>query len=68
MIRSNIVSQTKSAASTYCILVAPLLIENNLDVLVDRILVVDVHEKTQLKRAMLRDNNSEEEIKAIPKR
>jgi dephospho-CoA kinase len=65
LIRSNIVRQTKAAASTYCILVAPLLIENNLNVLVDRVLVVDVHEKTQLNRAMLRDNNSEEEIKAI---
>jgi dephospho-CoA kinase len=65
LIRANIVSQTKGASSPYCILVAPLLIENNLLALIDRVLVIDVNETTQLKRAMLRDNNTEEEIKAI---
>jgi len=65
LIRANIISQTKEATSPYCILVAPLLIENNLIPLVDRVLVVDVIESTQLKRAMLRDSNSEKEIKAI---
>ncbi len=65
LIRANIVSQTKAATSPYCILVAPLLIENNLHALVDRVLVIDVNEAIQLKRAMLRDNNSEKEIKAI---
>jgi len=65
LIRASIVSQTKAATSPYCILVAPLLIENNLHALVNRILVVDVKETTQLKRAMLRDNSSEKEIKAI---
>ncbi len=65
LIRASIISQTKRATSRYCILVAPLLIENNLFHLVDRVLVVDVNEVTQLKRAMLRDNNSEKEIKAI---
>ena len=65
LIRLNIVRQTKAAKSPYCILVAPLLIENNLLELVDRVLIVDVSEKTQLARTLLRDNSSPNEIKAI---
>lgn len=65
LIRNNIVNQTKAASSDYCILVAPLLIENNLNQLVDRVLVVDVNEKNQIKRTMLRDNSSEKVVKAI---
>jgi len=65
LIRNNIVKQTKEAKSTYCILVAPLLIENNLFELVDRVLIVDVSETTQIARTLLRDNSSEQEIKAI---
>ncbi len=65
LIRQNIVSQTKAATSRYCILVAPLLIENNLQGLVDRVLVIDVSEQTQLSRAMQRDNSTEKEISTI---
>jgi len=65
LIRTTIVSQTQSAKSAYCILVAPLLIENNLHKLVNRVLVVDVSEETQLQRTLLRDSSSEKEIKAI---
>jgi len=65
LIRTNILTQTTSAKSLYCILVAPLLIENNLHELVDRVLVVDVSEKTQLERTLLRDTSSKKEIKAI---
>ncbi len=65
LIRHNIVEQTKEAKSEYCILVAPLLIENNLLELVDRVLIVDVSETTQISRTLLRDNSSEQEIKAI---
>jgi len=65
LIRNNIVEQTKEAKSEYCILVAPLLIENNLLELVDRVLIVDVSETTQISRTLLRDNSSEQEIKAI---
>lgn len=65
IIRSSIIEQTQSAVGEYCILVAPLLVENNLLALVDRVLVIDVDESTQLKRAMLRDNSSQESIKAI---
>jgi dephospho-CoA kinase len=65
LIRASIIEKTLQARSPYCILVAPLLIENNLLQLVNRVLVVDVSEATQLQRAMRRDDNSAQEIKAI---
>jgi dephospho-CoA kinase len=65
LIRFNIVKQTKEAKSAYCILVAPLLIENNLLELIDRLLIVDVSETTQISRTLLRDCSSEQEVKAI---
>jgi len=65
LIRLGIVDKTKTAKSPYCILVAPLLIENNLLALVDRVLIVDVSEATQLARTLRRDSSSTKEIKAI---
>lgn len=66
LIRDEIIKQTSSAQSPYCILVAPLLIENELLHLVDKVLVVDVDESTQIKRTLKRDTKStEQEIKAI---
>ena len=43
----------------------PLLIENNLQTLVDRILVVDVDLKTQIARTMARDKVSEQQVRSI---
>jgi len=65
LIREQIVSQAKASLSPYCIVVAPLLIENNLTTLVNRVLVIDVKESTQIARSMQRDNNSKEQIQAI---
>ena len=65
LIREKIVSQANISKSPYCIIVAPLLIENNLTTLVNRVLVVDVKESTQIQRSMQRDSNSKEEIQAI---
>ena len=66
IIRRKITMQTRTAQSPYCVLVAPLLLENNLLGLVDRVLVVDVSEATQLKRTLARDKTSSAaEIKAI---
>ncbi len=65
LIRTEVISQTHAADSPYCLLVAPLLIENNLLPLVNRVLVVDVSEATQLTRTLQRDTSSAEEIKAI---
>jgi len=65
LIRQKILEQCKDAKSKYCILVAPLLIENNLLQLVDRVLVVDVSETIQLERTLQRDSSNEEELRSI---
>lgn len=65
LIRDEIISQALSATSKYCIISAPLLIENKLTNLVNRVLVVDVTETTQLKRTTSRDNNTIEQVQAI---
>ena len=65
LIRARIVEQTVKATSNYCLLVAPLLIENNLLPLVDRLLVIDVAEASQIERTMKRDNSTLTEVKAI---
>ena len=65
LIRAQLIEQIKNARSDYCLLVAPLLIENNLTTLVNRVLVIDVSETTQIKRTTRRDNNSVEQVQAI---
>ena len=65
LIRSRIVEQTVKATSDYCLLVAPLLIENSLLSLVDRLIVIDVTEPSQIERTMKRDNSTLTEVKAI---
>ena len=65
LIREQILSQAKASLSPYCIVVAPLLIENNLIPLVNRVLVIDVKESTQIERSTQRDSNSKEQIQAI---
>lgn len=55
LIREEMIAQTRMASSQYCILSIPLLVENNLTAMVDRVLVVDVDESLQLTRASERD-------------
>lgn len=55
----------ENTTSPYNILVSPLLIEAKQYKLVNRILVVDTPEATQIARSMQRDNNSAQQIKAI---
>jgi dephospho-CoA kinase len=62
LIRQTMLKEIEQSKSVYCLLVAPLLIENNLQGLVDRILVVDINEDEQIRRAVLRDPSSKEEI------
>ena len=62
MIRQIMLKGIEQSKSAYCLLVAPLLIENNLQGLVDCILVVDINEDEQIRRAVLRDPSSKEEI------
>ncbi len=52
-------------STPYCILSIPLLIETNNTSLVDRILVVDMPEDLQRRRAMKRDNLSARAFEAI---
>lgn len=51
--------------SPWCLWVVPLLVENNLQHLADRVLVVDVDRETQLTRTMARDNISREQAEHI---
>jgi dephospho-CoA kinase len=54
-----------NAAGSYAILESPLLLETSQHTLVDRVLVVDVSEATQVARAARRDGNDEAQIRAI---
>lgn len=64
-IREAIERELYQAKTPYVILSAPLLLENGLDKLVSRVLVVDVPEETQLSRASSRDGVSVSQIGAI---
>jgi len=65
LIRDTIIVQLKNTTSPYCILVAPLLLENNMQTLVSRVLVVDTDTATQIKRTVLRDHTDTAQAEAI---
>ncbi len=65
LIREEMLRQLSLAQSEYVILVAPLLVENQLQYLANRILVVDVLEQTQINRTVNRDKVNQEQVKAI---
>lgn len=65
LINTEIRYQLTASTSIYSILESPLLLETKQYELVDRIVVVDVSEMTQIERASLRDNNDAQQIKAI---
>jgi len=64
-IRHEMLRQLAAQRMPYCIFMVPLLIENKLTALCQRILVVDVSEQTQMTRASQRDNNQLALIKSI---
>ncbi|MDP0328561.1 dephospho-CoA kinase [Glaesserella parasuis] len=64
-IHTEMLKQLNESRSPYVIWVVPLLIENQLMALCDRILVVDVLPEIQLERAMKRDKSNVEMIKSI---
>lgn len=64
-IRAEMLQQLQQQTAEYVLFVVPLLIENKLTVLCDRILVVDVSPEIQLQRASMRDNNNPELIQRI---
>jgi dephospho-CoA kinase len=65
LIRQNILNELSLALGDYCILSAPLLLENNLQALVNRVLVIDVSVETQLSRTCQRDSSNQQEVNAI---
>ena len=64
-IRERMKKQLAEQTAPYTLFVVPLLIENKLTALCDRILVVDVSPQTQLARSSQRDNNNFEQIQRI---
>ncbi|MBI4357056.1 MAG: dephospho-CoA kinase [Gammaproteobacteria bacterium] len=71
LIRAEMFSRMSHLSSPYCIIVIPLLTEtqdkNLIKDLIDRVLVVDVPERLQTKRVMVRDHLKAAEARAILK-
>ena len=55
----------QSLTAPYAIVVIPLLLESGQDNMVDRILVVDCEESSQIKRVQKRSNLTEHQIRQI---
>jgi dephospho-CoA kinase len=64
-IRDAALQQAALAPGPYVIIVVPLLFESPMKDAMDRILVVDCTEETQLRRLTERDNESEEQARRI---
>ncbi|MEK7206931.1 MAG: dephospho-CoA kinase [Pseudomonadota bacterium] len=64
-IRDEVRKQLGGIDKPYCLVVVPLLIESGFTDLVDRILVVDADEKTQIERTKARSRMSEPGIRTI---
>ncbi|CDT19586.1 dephospho-CoA kinase [Vibrio coralliirubri] len=67
MIRDKIDSDLSKITSPYGLLVAPLLVENQMQGMADRVLIVDVPAEVQIERTMSRDNVSREQVASILK-
>ena len=67
MIRDKIDSDLSKITSPYGLLVAPLLVENQMQGMTDRVLIVDVPAEVQIERTMSRDNVSREQVASILK-
>ncbi|KFZ31246.1 dephospho-CoA kinase [Pseudidiomarina salinarum] len=65
LIRQKLLEQLEQARSPYVILSAPLLIENKLTALCDRVLLVDVSPAVQRERTVARDQVSSAQVDAI---
>ncbi|AIW13032.1 dephospho-CoA kinase [Vibrio tubiashii] len=65
MIRTKMLSELAKVQSEYALLVIPLMVENNLQALADKVLVVDVEEQTQIQRTVERDQVDAVQAKAI---
>ncbi|ALS99639.1 dephospho-CoA kinase [Lacimicrobium alkaliphilum] len=65
LIRHELIKQAREAPSEYAILAVPLLVENQLNKLTDRTLVIDVEPQRQLERVVSRDRVSEQQVRNI---
>lgn len=65
LIHDRIVQRIDACQSPYCILASPLLLETSQHQLVNRVLVVDVDETSQLQRTLQRDGSDEATIRGI---
>jgi len=64
-IRAATIAQASTAGGSYQLIVVPLLAESPLQAAMDRILVVDCAEETQLQRLLRRDTESVEQAQRI---
>lgn len=67
LIRERMIAQCQQATSAYCLLVVPLLVENQLTELCHRVLVVDVTPEQQVARTLQRDKIDATQVHAIMK-
>ncbi|UXI01655.1 dephospho-CoA kinase [Photobacterium sp. TY1-4] len=65
MIREKMQAGIHQAQSPYCLLVIPLMVENNLQAMVHRLLVVDVTEEVQIARTRQRDQVDDDHVRKI---
>lgn len=65
LIRQRLLDALSAITTGYVLLMAPLLLENQLDRYCDIVIVIDVPESTQIARASLRDQNTREQIQAV---
>jgi dephospho-CoA kinase len=65
LIFEQIETQVSKVQSVYCILAIPLLLESAKKYAVDRVLVVDCHQQTQLQRVLERDQVGQAQVTAI---
>lgn len=64
-IRDAVVAQSEKADGPYQIIAVPLLVGSPIQQFMDRVLVVDCNEDTQLKRLLARDAENEDQARRI---
>ncbi len=65
LIRQRMCEQLAAVTSPYALLVIPLMVENGLQTMADRVLVIDVDEALQIERTMNRDHVSQQQAQSI---
>lgn len=65
MVREEVLRYLAGITFDWVILSAPLLLESGMQDICDRILVVDVEEKTQIQRTRQRDNSTAAEVTTV---